>query len=284
MFLSLLIITSACLSLALNKGQVTPRTYTVMFPYEPYRDLITFPVQLDGVTKKVIFDAGNHLSGLNHQPNSSRIATISNGNSQGKAIDSEIFNLESLAIEGVTFKNTAYFYHDFSATFATVEELGEEEFGGLLGQSVIKKANWIIDFRAHRITMTSEALGPYQHTVSSQRKNDMFYALVLVEGEQHAALIDLGYNGGLSIPITSPLADTLRARYSFQEKTSKKMILGRTVETTKHQGILPLVSINDYPYREIPVTIDSASSLKIGTRFFKDQVLHIDNDNQIIAL
>ncbi len=127
-FLGLLITISSCVSLALNKGRVTPRTYTVTFPYAPYRGLVTFPVQLDGVTKKVIFDTGNHLSGFNHKPNSSRIATISNENSQGNSIDLEIFGLKLLEVEEVTFKNTAYFYHDFSSTFATVEELGGEDF------------------------------------------------------------------------------------------------------------------------------------------------------------
>ena len=272
------------MSLALNKGRVTPRTYTVTFPYEPYRGLITFPVQLDGVTKKVIFDTGNHLSGFNHKPNSSRIATISNENSQGNSIDLEMFGLKLLEVEEVTFKNTVYFYHDFSSTFATVEELGGEDFGGLLGQSVIKKANWIIDFGKQQITMTSEAVGPYQHMVSDQWEDNMFYASVLIEGQLYRALIDLGYNGGLNVPITSALADTLRTRYPIREENSKKMVLSETIESTQYKGTLPLVSIDDHPYRAVPFTIDSTANFKIGTRFFKDQVLYIDNDNKIIAL
>ncbi len=282
--LGLLITTSSCVSLALNKGRVAPRTYTIMFSYEPYRNLITFPVQLDGVTKKVIFDTGNHLSGFNHKSNGSRIATISNENSQGNAIDLEIFGLKLLEIEGVAFSNTAYFYHDFSSTFATVEELGAEDFGGLLGQSVIKKANWIIDFGGQQITMTSEAVGPYQHVVSDHWEDNMFYASVLIEGQLHRALIDLGYNGGLNVPITSALADTLRTRYPLHEENSKKMVLSETIESTKYKGTLPLVSIDDHPYRAAPFTIDSTANFKIGTRFFKDQVLYIDNDNKIIAL
>ena len=107
-------------------------------------------------------------------------------------------------------------------TLAAVGELGGKNFGGLLGQSVIKKANWVIDFGKQQITMTSEAVGPYQHVVSDQRENDMFYASVLIEGQLHRALIDLGYNGGLDVPITSALADTLRTRYPLHEESSKK--------------------------------------------------------------
>ncbi len=154
----------------------------------------------------------------------------------------------------------------------------------MLGQSVIKKANWVIDFGKQQIIMTSEAVGPYQHVVSDQWEDNMFYASVLIEGQLYRALIDLVYDGGLNVPITSALADTLRARYPICEENSKKMVLGGTVETTDYKGILPLASINNHPYPEVMLSMDSAATLKIGTQFFKDQILYIDNNNKIIAL
>jgi hypothetical protein len=158
-------------------------------------------------------------------------------------------------------------------------------FGGLIGQPIISKANWLIDYPNQIIKLSNENLidDSFQ-AIEIKQKDGAPYINLLIDGKEYNAIIDLGSSATLSIPSDSKMAKEILNKYSFQDNEREIYSIGGLQNVQEKVGIIPLVKIGNIAFSDVETDIRHSSQLRIGNKFFKDYIVYIDNLNKNYSL
>jgi hypothetical protein len=158
-------------------------------------------------------------------------------------------------------------------------------FGGLIGQPIINKANWLIDYPNQIIKLSNENLidDSFQ-AIEIKQKDGAPYINLLIDGKEYNAIIDLGSSATLSIPSDSKMAKEILNKYSFQDNEREIYSIGGLQNVQEKVGIIPLVEIGNMAFSDVETDIRHSSQLRIGNKFFKDYIVYIDNLNKNYSL
>jgi hypothetical protein len=273
-FLFLILFIGCSTGSRFTQGMVNPAEFYTKTTFDPARSLVVLTCELDGVSKNFIFDTGAQVSAIQRDSISGDIVTVRGGSN--RTVENGTETVKSLMIGEVEFVNT----------FATNENmvyLKEEipNYGGVLGRTIIDKANWLIDYPNRTVELSNRELSDESYTdIPLTKSSDTPYTYVEIDNKRHRSIIDLGSISIFNVPDSTELAKELLNSYEFVEISRERYTVGGVQTITEQIGTIPSLKIGATEFRNVTVNINQSSQIRLGIRFFKDYMIYIDNLNR----
>lgn len=270
-FLLILLNVSSCLVTKVQKkGTIYPKNFNYETEFTTIPEII-IPVEINGVSRNFLFDTGADFNAIQRDSTFGKIYKIS-GASKRKVKMGEEY-VQSMKIGNVDFKNT----YAKNGDFAGLKEL-IPNFGGIIGQPIISKANWLIDYPNKRIRISNQNLADNSfNTIRIKRKHGVPYTYISINGFDYKVMIDLGSSYDCNLPEKSKLAKQLLEQYDFDDKERNRYTLGGLQKVKEKAGIVPLIKLGSVDFKNVKTKINVSSKPRIGIWFFKDCIIYIDN-------
>lgn len=253
-----------------NKGSVSITGYKTTVSFTTERGIVILPVEINGQTKNFLFDTGASGTVLQNKVFG---ATLEIGGASNRKVKMSYENVPLIKIGGASFEET----------FALNNELhGLEErvdnFGGIIGQPIISRANWLIDYPNKKMTISTANVADCSfQTIPIVREDSAPYITITIDGSDYKCVIDLGSSSTLSVPEDSQLAQHLESKYEFKTNERDVWTIGGEKTDKEKIGLLPRLHIGNTVFDEVEMNIKKTSQLRVGMLFFKDYQVYIDN-------
>lgn len=273
-------------------GELKSTSVYKEFDFEYFKGMIYVPVQINDKTYNFIFDSGAFMNVISielaAELNLEEGTTSNVKSSSGRKQESGFVELPSLLIDGVEFTKTGTIIQDLAGLNLF---LGCHAIDGIIGNNLMRKGNWQIDYENEKIRFTDQA---DKLTFSEEaffipltkKKWGNKLLPVTINGEENYYTFDTGFSG--FIQNDSKFLNKLESNNSTLTKASSKGILsadlfGATYSETKY------VFVDDFELEGIKIQNskmkfkDDASSL-IGNLFFEHYQLTMDWQNNRLIL
>ncbi len=256
-----------------KKGIVNPKDFDENIEFTTIKSLIVLPVEINGTSKKFIFDTGADYSLIQRDSTIGKTSKVSGASKRKAVLGREI--IKSMKFGSIDFRNTSALNGDLVGLKEQIPN-----FGGLIGQSIISKANWLIDYPNKKLRISNRNLVDNSFKrIQIKRKNGAPYTYITIDGVKHKVIIDLGSTSEFNLPRESELARQLLEKYKFDNHKRKRYTLGGLQNIDEKVGVIPSIKLGDFEFKEIRTTINVSSQPRIGMAFFKDCKIYIDNIN-----
>ncbi len=257
-----------------TSGKVEPHDFNSTFTFETFKGLLFLDAKINGESKKFLFDTGADLTLLQRDSLTGKTSKFSGASKRKMELGQEIVPL--LEIGSISFIDTYALNGDLVGFKEQVPNLG-----GVIGQSIISKANWLIDYPNKKLDVANKNLvdDSFKSIEIIRKNGNNPYTYLEIEGKKYQIVIDLGSTSTLNLPDDSKLAKILLKTVDFNENIRKRYTLGGLQEIKEKVGILPKVTLGDFEFENINVNINKSSQPRIGLPFFKDYIIFIDNSN-----
>jgi predicted aspartyl protease len=258
-----------------QKGVVEPQQFHSTFSFETYKGVIGLDVDIDGATKKFLFDTGADLTLIQTDSITGRKSKWFGASNRKMELGQGL--VPSIKIGEVAFKNTYALNGDM---VGLKEQIAD--FGGILGQSVIGKANWLIDYPNKVMEVSNKNLvdDSFKEIRVFRKNGNNPYTYLRINGKEYVVIIDLGSSSTINLPNDSEFGKDIAQSIELSENTRERYTLGGLQQITEQVGIIPKVTLGEFVFENVEVNINTSSQPRIGMNFFKDYSLYIDNANR----
>ncbi len=257
-----------------NKGNVVPANFEYETTFETSKSLIILPFEIDGVSKNFLFDTGADYSLIQRDTMVGSKAKVSGASSRKVELGNEI--VKSMKFGPVDFVNTIALNGDMKGLAEQIPN-----FGGLLGQPIIKKANWLIDYPNKTVKISSGKLDDESfQSIRIKTIDGAPYTFINIDGVAQKVIIDMGSSSEFNLPKEHKLAKALIQKLKFEENERERYTLGGMQKTKEKVGFVPIIKLGNMEFKNIKTTINNSSQPRIGIGFFKDCIIYIDNSNK----
>jgi hypothetical protein len=216
LMLSLILICSICTSCSylrnvklLTEGEITRENYVQTIPFEWRKELIVVKVKLnaDPVLHEFIFDTGAFNSKVESNLATSLglqvVTEKTNSTAQGISQKIEVVRVDSLQLGETTVYNIGAGKLTYAATSASPCVAAN----GIIGANVIKLAHWKIDYEKQLLHFSDTPFEvqedsyvlPFDRPLLSGTPE---ISLQIENKRVENVLFDVGYNGGLILPLS----------------------------------------------------------------------------------
>ncbi|TVQ18073.1 MAG: hypothetical protein EA361_01765 [Bacteroidetes bacterium] len=256
-----------------KKGSVASDSFHYTCGFSTVKTVIILPVEINGITKNFLFDTGAEVTLIQRDSIRGKTATVTGATRETMKLGKE--TIPSLKIGDIEFVDTYAMSGDFIGLKEQIPD-----FGGIIGQPIISKANWLIDYPNKRMEISNKhQIDSTFRDLKIQRKGGLPYVILTIDGSEYRALIDLGSSSAFSIPSESNLAKQILQKYDFRENEREIYTIGGLENTKEKTGTIATLSVNGITFENVEATIRRTSQLRIGNDFFKDYIVSIDNEN-----
>ena len=272
------IFTGCSLGYKMNRGSVSPPEFYEKLSFEKAKGLMLIPCEYEGQTKNYLFDTGAQLTGIQRTKLKGKRVEVRGASNRTMENGTEV--LKSFKIGDIEFKKTF-------ATNGDMQGLKDQipNFGGVLGRPIIDRANWLIDnVNNCGGDFESRPFGHHFYGYSPGPSSGAPYTTVIIDGEEHKAILDLGSIAQLNVPRGTDLAAKLIERYDFNDQSRERYTVGGLRSIIQQVGILPELVINEMKFHNVEVTINESSQVRVGMNLFKDRIVYIDNDRKMYRI
>ncbi len=256
-----------------KKGVLIESTPQSTVDFDTIRSLIVLPVIHNGESQNFIFDTGAMVSMVRKDFKEGE--TLKVGGASNRKIDVGFENIRSIKIGDA----------DFQETFAVTNPLtglkdALPDFGGFIGQPIISRANWLIDYPQKKLTVsTSDLADDSYKSIKIKREEGAPYTTLTVNGVSYKCIIDLGSSSTISIPEGTPLAEYVLRTYVFKDSEREVWTIGGSKLDNEKIGILPQFDLGGVAFENVEMNVKKTSQLRVGMPFFKEYKVYIDNTN-----
>ncbi|EZH73838.1 hypothetical protein ATO12_18065 [Aquimarina atlantica] len=257
-----------------RKGNVLPEGFYYKTKFTTVKSVIVLPFQINGVKKNFLFDTGADYNLIQRDAIIGKKGMYSGASKRKMKMGSEI--TKSMKIGNVNFVDTY-------GVNADLKGLKEQipNFGGLIGQSIISKGNWLIDYPNKIIEVSDKDMSDDSfQSIKIIREDGAPYVLISINGNTHKVLVDFGSSSDFNLPKNSKLAKKLLDMYNFKDSQRERYTIGGLQTITEKKGIVPLITLETIEFENVKTTINVSSQPRIGIGFFKDCLVYIDNTNR----
>lgn len=271
----------------LSQGEIKRQNYVQQLPFEWRKGLIVLKARLNADTaeREFIFDTGAFNSKIEFDLAEALklkvVTTKENSTAQGISKEIEVVRIDSIQLGETYIYNLGAGKLKYSPKSASRCIAAD----GIIGANLIKLAHWKIDY-ANQILYFSDA--PFQLIGD-------FYSLpferpllsgtpkieLAIEGKEiENILFDVGYNGGLVLP--------LKFEKYFQNSKSTIYLDHSTsgiYGTNKDSLLVKKLSVNvGGCIEEIPVEFSTLNKALLGNDYLKHFLVFLDYDKKVISL
>ncbi len=237
------------------------------------KGLVLIPAKIDGEQKNFLFDTGADLTVIQRTTLKGDISKIKGASKRKMELGKEI--VESIEIGTINFRNTYAWNGDMKGLKEQINN-----FGGIIGQPIISKANWLINYPLKKIEISNENLADNSfQSIEIKRKGGVPYTYITLNGTKYKVVIDLGSTSLFNIPKDSKLGKEILSTYNFRNNERERYTLGGNQTIKEKIGILPLIRLGNIEFENVETTVNNSSQLRIGMRFFEKCEIYIDNIN-----
>lgn len=272
LFPTLLFLVSSCSLIKIQKkGSVFPEKFNFETEFTTLKTVIILPAEINGISKNFLFDTGADFNVIQRDSTIGKISKVG-GASKRKVKMGEEY-IESMKIGTVDFKNTFAQNGDLVGLKEQIPN-----FGGLIGQPIINKANWLIDYPNKKLQISNQNLVDQSFkTIQINTEDGAPYTNISISGNDYKVIIDFGSSSEFSLPQESKLAKQLIQEYEFTYNERDRYTIGGLQTIKERAGIVPLVKLGDMEFKNVSTKINVQSQPRIGIGFFKDCIIYIDN-------
>lgn len=254
-----------------QQGSVNPQDFHSETKFTTIKSVIVLPVVINGVSKNFLFDTGGQISLIQRDTATGKTMRVDGASNRTVKLGLEI--VKSIRIAELDFQNT---YAGSSDLVGLKEQI--PNFGGIIGDPIISKANWLIDYPNKKLEISNNNLADSTFmTIKVERKSGTPYTFIKINGRQYKAMIDLGSSTALSIPAESMLAREIMKKYAFKENERELYTIGGLRKEKEKITVVPVVELGNHEITNVETAIKRTSKLRIGNLFFKDHIIYIDN-------
>lgn len=269
--IALLLLYSCSLTKIQKKGTVFPENFDYQTEFTTQKTVIILPFEIDGVSKNFLFDTGADFNVIQRDSTFGKISKVSGATKRKVKMGEEY--VQSMKIGNVDFKNTFAQNGDLAGLKEQIPN-----FGGLIGQPIISKANWLIDYPNKKIRISNQNLVDYSFkTIQIRREDGAPYTYISINGTDYKVIIDLGSSSEFNLPNESKLAKQLLEQYDFDDNERDRYTIGGLQTVKEKIGIVPVIKLGGIDFKNVKTTINVSSQPRIGIGFFKDCIIYIDN-------
>lgn len=254
-----------------RKGTVSPADFHYETEFTTLKSTIILPVEINGVSKNFLFDTGADFSVIQRDSTIGKISKVGGATNRKMKMGEEF--VPSMKIGKVDFKNTFAQNGDMTGLKEQIPN-----FGGLIGQPIINKANWLIDYPNKKLQISNQKLVDEAFkTIRIKRDGGAPYTYISINGKDFKVLIDFGSSSEFNLPKESKLAKQLMEQYDFEDNERDRYTIGGLQTIKEKVAIVPLITLGGMDFRDVKTTINVSSQPRIGIGFFKDCVIYIDS-------
>jgi len=254
-----------------KKGRIHPSVFYEKIRFVKANGLILIEGNIYGEKKNFIFDTGAALTILHSDSLTGKKVMVSNTYQ-----DHSQMNLgmsPSLFVQGVEFSDNYAMFHPmnhFDSIFPA--------FGGLVGQPIINKANWLINFSADSIIFSNKSIvrEGFCSTNLNYIKGRPF-AYLEWNDKQYKVLIDLGSSSALKVPKNSKFGKALQEKIKFNRKRATRLSILGYQQEEKWIGQVSDLQLGGCVFHEVEVSLVNANYAIIGVDFFKQRTIYFNN-------
>jgi hypothetical protein len=265
---------SGCISNSFDRGNFIPADKEpVEIGFEMLSNLIVIEAEINGVSGKFIFDNGAALSLINQafsenaQINFDGLTQIRDANNNKSTIPEA--TVDKVVIGNQMFQGTGFYQTNTDAYMPC------NEIDGIIGASIINKANWRINFEKKKIEISSTPFKSNGKKLPiSISKNNSSFATISILGVSYKSKIDLGSTKSIKI-------DRRYSDNSFEGLLAEQRLgiisasangLGKTDTVYRLYDKLPIVNSVDTLQAYASVMINSKLKYPgyIGLDYFND--------------
>lgn len=254
-----------------NRGNVIPANFEYQTEFTTVKSVIILPFEINGVSKNFLFDTGADYSLIQRDSVIGKTGEYKGASKRKMKLGNEI--IESLKIGDIDFRKTIALNGDMKGLKEQIPN-----FGGIIGQPIIKKANWLIDYPNKSVHVSNKNLvNASFRTIKTKFEDGSHYTYISINGIEYKVIIDFGSSSEFNLPKETKLAKQLLQQYDFDDNERDRYTLGGLQNIKEKVGIIPLIKIGDMEFRDVSTTINISSQPRIGIGFFKDCEIFIDN-------
>ncbi|MCB0640173.1 MAG: aspartyl protease family protein, partial [Phaeodactylibacter sp.] len=268
-------------------GRIERQGYVQTLPFIWRKDLIVVPLRLHGDTiqREFLFDTGAFNSkvegSLAESLGLNVVTEKTNSTAQGLQQKIEVLRVDSLLLGNTWAYQIGAGKLNFGPTSATPCIAAD----GIIGANLIKLAHWKIDFEQQLLHFSDRPFEASDSDFSLPFRKPLLSGTPSIELTVNGkkikdVLLDLGYNGGLVLPLSA-------ARKV--ESAETQVILDRSVSgiygTNTDSLLVKTAQVNVGGYEtEMPVEFSALDKALLGNEFLKHFTVFIDYDNKKIHL
>ncbi len=262
-----------------RSGAVEPADFDLVVPFMQVMDTVVVEAELDGEEGRFLLDTGSNITVVDRLPISGNVIDVG-----GAARAEESMATTRLSSFGI---GTLRFTDTYAAS-GNLQQLGRAipGFRGLIGQPILSKANWFLDYRLGEARISSEVHAtPGMTEVPVHYRLGLPHLVVDIDGTTVEVLLDSGATTYLVLPASSAFAQSLAERYAFTESQRKLFRIGGSDTVMQLVGVVPRVVVGDRVLHDVTVEIRDTSRPRLGARFLADQeqVLLVGGGNLWLA-
>lgn len=275
-----------------KKGHVEQKQFDKEFDFEYILDLIVIEVSVNGQPYHFVFDSGAFMSvidekvmaGMELDIKSKTKANSSSGISEKK----KVVLVDEFKIEGIQFQDISTFVMDLSGL---QKAFGCKQIDGLIGNNLMRKANWQIDYQNKKIRMTSDmanlkvAEKAYSYKLNPKKWGNTMLPIE-IDGVERYFTFDTGFGG--FVQSNQKMLDRIQKKNPNIKTTAIGNELGFDLfggytASSKRAWAESLV-IGDYKLPNRVVSFKQNASSLIGNMFFDNFKLTINSDQHRLYL
>lgn len=254
-------------------GKVIPVNFDYQTEFTTNKTVIIIPAEINGIERNFIFDNGAQLTVIHRDSLIGKSSTISGASKRSVKAGEEIIQ---------SFKIGDIYFMDTYAKTTNLEGLKDKipNFGGLIGHSIMNKANWLINYPNKTIRFSDKNLS--DNTFSDIEviiEDGSPFTYISIGDFKQKVNIDFGSSSELSIPEDSKLAKELLNKFKFRDNQRERYTIGGNENITEKVAVLPSIKLGEIEFKNITTKINIQSKARIGISFFKDYQIYVDNTN-----
>ncbi len=283
-----IILLSSCFSAQKlqRKGKVLNKNFYKEVSIQNLSDLILIPVKIENETYNFLFDTGAELNVIDEKIASTldlktlRKGKINSSSNSKKGID--FVKVSKITISDIEFAGSVAAILDLSAI---AKFIGCTPIHGIIGNNLMRRANWQIDYKNNLIRLTDE-IDKFKISNEVSRfkmnagKNGNILFDLKIGDNQSKFTFDTGYNGRFKTGRLEPLSQ-------FKHVTSIGT-LGANVVGEKngetHYALVEDFQLQNLDIQKEQIDFENGSSSLIGNKFWKNYLLTIDWENDELIL
>lgn len=257
-----------------RKGYVLPKAFYYKTKFTTAKSVIVLPIEVNEVKRNFLFDTGADYNLIQRDSVIGKTGMYDGASKREMKMGSE--TTRSMKIGNINFVDTYGLNADLKGLKEQIPD-----FGGLIGQPIISKANWLIDYPNKVIEVSDKDISDDSfQSIKIIREGGAPYTFISINGNTHKVIVDFGSSSSFNLPQDSKLAKELMDTYNFKDNQRERYTIGGLQTITEKKGVVPLIMLETMEFKNVKTTINISSQPRIGIGFFKDCLVYIDNTNR----